>query len=119
MYSLQFRLYQGFLGRILQKKYCHIHHAIVSAMLEAILNKVAAIFKVIRLCQKLRGTESSISILCLDCVGHSLQKKVLLNTSSFILSHVSVICINHSDVNGGHFIKMAAVLMNNVIYFCN
>ena len=37
----------GFVGRRFQKKYCQIHHAIISAILEAILKK-AAFFKVIR-----------------------------------------------------------------------
>ena len=32
-------LYIGFLGRRFQKKYCRIHHAIVSAILEAIYAK--------------------------------------------------------------------------------
>ena len=35
----------GFVGRRFQKKYCRIHHAIVSAILEAILQKMAAILQ--------------------------------------------------------------------------
>ena len=39
----------GFVGRRFQKKYCQIHHAIMSAILEAIFQKMAAFFsKVIR-----------------------------------------------------------------------
>ena len=38
----------GFVGRIFQKKYYQIHHAIISAILEAISPKMAAFFKVIR-----------------------------------------------------------------------
>ena len=38
----------GFVGRRFQKKYCQIHHAIISAILEAIFQKMAAFFKVIR-----------------------------------------------------------------------
>ena len=38
-----------FVGRRFQKKYCQIHHAIMSAILEAIFQKMAAFFpKVIR-----------------------------------------------------------------------
>ena len=38
----------GFVGRRFQKKYCRIHHAIVSAILEAILQKMATIFNLMR-----------------------------------------------------------------------
>ena len=38
----------GFVGRRFQKKYCQIHHAIISAILEAIFQKMAAFFKIIR-----------------------------------------------------------------------
>ena len=38
----------GFVGRRFQKKYIQIHHAIISAILEAIFQKMAAFFKVIR-----------------------------------------------------------------------
>ena len=38
----------GFVGRRFPKKYCLIHHAIVSAILEAILQKMATIFNVMR-----------------------------------------------------------------------
>ena len=34
----------GFVGRRFQKKYCQIHHAIMSAILEAIFQKMAAFF---------------------------------------------------------------------------
>ena len=38
----------GFVGRRFQKKYCRIHHAIASAILEAILQKMATIFNLMR-----------------------------------------------------------------------
>ena len=38
----------GFVGRRFQKKYCQIHHAIISAIFEAIFQKMAAFLKVIR-----------------------------------------------------------------------
>ena len=38
----------GFVGRRFQKKYCRIHHAIVPAILEAILQKMATTFNVMR-----------------------------------------------------------------------
>ena len=66
-----------FVGRGFQKKYCRIHHAIVSIILEAELKKMAAISKVARLSQKLRDTEPSISTLCLGSVGCRLEETVL------------------------------------------
>ena len=41
-------LYIGFVGRRFQKKYCRIHHANVSAILEAILQKWRLIFDTMR-----------------------------------------------------------------------
>ena len=38
----------GFVGRRFQIKYCRIHHAIVSAILEAIIQKMATIFNEMR-----------------------------------------------------------------------
>ena len=38
----------SFVGRRFQKKYYRIHHAIVSAILEAIFTKMATIFNVMR-----------------------------------------------------------------------
>ena len=38
----------GFVGRRFQIKYYQIHHAIISAILEAIFPKMAAFFKVLR-----------------------------------------------------------------------
>ena len=64
----------GFVGRRLQKRYCRIHQAIVSAIAEAV-RKMAANSKVIRLSQKLRGAEPSISTLCQGFAGHRFQKK--------------------------------------------
>ena len=97
----------GFVGRGFQKKYCRIHHAIESTILEAILKKkMAAISKVVRLSQKLRDTEPLISTLCLGSLGCRLEEKVLCR--------MSVLEINHFDVYGGHFYKMAAISMSNV-----
>ena len=59
---------------------------------------MTAIYKVIRLSQKLRGAEPSISTLCLGFVGRGFQKKVLPNTPSH--------CIHHF---GGDLKKMAAI----------
>ena len=45
----------GFVGRRFQKKYCQIHHAIISAILEAIFQKkIAAFFNVIRVFENMR-----------------------------------------------------------------
>ena len=62
------------------------------------LCKMAAIYKVIRLSQKLGGAEPSISTLCLGFVGRGFQKKILPNTPCH--------CIHHF---GGHLKKMAAI----------
>ena len=68
-------LYLGFVGRGFQKKYCRIHHAILSNIFGAIKKNMAAISKVVRLSQKLRDTEPSISTLCLGSVGRRLAEK--------------------------------------------
>ena len=47
----------GFLGSKFQKRYCRIHHAIVSAIFGGHLSKIADISKEIGLFQKLRGAE--------------------------------------------------------------
>ena len=65
----------SFVGRRFQIKYCRIHHAIASTILEAIKKNMASISKVIRLSQKLRGIEPSMSTLCLGFVGHILVAK--------------------------------------------
>ena len=79
----------GFCGawiseKVLPNTPCHcIHH------FGGDLKKMAAIFKVVRLSEKLRDTEPSISTLCLGYAGCRLEEKVL----------------NHFDVYGGHFTK--------------
>ena len=52
----------GFVERRFQKKYCRIHHAIVSVILEAI-KKMAAIFKVLRV---ILGTMTQIIVTLLS-----------------------------------------------------
>ena len=60
--------------------------------------KMAAISKVIRLSQKLRGAEPSMLTLYIGFVGPRFQKTVSSNTSCH--------CIRHF---GGHFTKMATI----------
>ena len=56
--------------KVLPNTPCHcIHH------FGGDLEKMAAISKVVRLSQKLRDTEPSISTLCLSSVGCRLEKK--------------------------------------------
>ena len=58
--------------KVLPNKPGHcIHH------FEGDLKKMAAISKVVRLSEKLRDTEPSISTLCLGSVGYILEEKVL------------------------------------------
>ena len=59
--------------------------------------------KVIRLSQKLRGVEPSISTLCLGFVGRILAEKVLCRMCQYYI-------INHVDVCGGHFTKWRAFI---------
>ena len=75
----------GFVWRRFQKKYCRMQHAIVSAMLK-VIQKHGGNFKVIRVSQKLRGAKPSIS-----------------NILFRFVSYVSVLGLNHVDVDGGHF----------------
>ena len=66
----------GFVGRKFQRKYCRIHHAIDCIHhFASHLKNMASVSKVIRLSQKLRGVEPSISTLCLRFVGHILAEK--------------------------------------------
>ena len=55
----------GFVGRRFQKKYCQIHHATISAILEAIFQKMAAFFKVIRVIFE--------NMRCLSFFGNIIQ----------------------------------------------
>ena len=79
--------------RVLPNTSCHCIHQFGGH-----LKNMASISKVIRLSQKLRGVEPSISTLCLGFLGHTLAEKSLV-------SYVSVIGINHFDVYGGHLTK--------------
>ena len=73
----------GFVGRGFQRKYCRIRHAIVSTILEAIKKKMAVIYKVVRLSEKLGDTEPSISTLCLSSLGCRLEEKVLCSICQY------------------------------------
>ena len=61
---------------------------------------MASISKVIRLSQKLRGVEPSISTLCVGFVGHILAEKSIVSyvSVSTILTFMATIL-----QNGGHF----------------
>ena len=101
----------GFLWRRFQKTYCQIHHAIAATILEAV-EEMAAISKVIRLSQRLRGVEPSISTLRLGLVGHILAEKVFCRMCQY---YVSTILTFMAAI----FYNMAAISMNNVILFGN
>ena len=63
----------GFVGRRCQKKYCQIHHAIMSAILEAIFQKMAAFFpKVIRVIFE------NMAIVPRDCLPPRVNKGLVL-----------------------------------------
>ena len=66
-----------FVGRGFHRKYCRIHHAIASTIFGSHLGNMAAMSKVIRQSQKVRGVEPSISTLCLGFVGLILTEKVV------------------------------------------
>ena len=70
-----FTLCIGFVGRRFHKKYCQIHHAIISAILEAIFQKMAAFFKVIRVIfenMRQRNRHSGVYVYYL-MFGNSIQ----------------------------------------------
>ena len=67
-------VYIGFVRRRFQKKYCEMYHTTLSDIVNPFY-KMAAIFKVIRLSQKLRGTEPSMLTLYIGFVGRRFQKK--------------------------------------------
>ena len=75
-------LYIGFVGRKIQKKYCRIHHANVSAILEVIfLTKMAIIFNVMRhIFQTMR--ERNVSVLSTHIIyGRHNSDSALLGAS--------------------------------------
>ena len=72
-------LYIGFVGRRFQKKYCRIHHATVSAILEAILQKMATIFNVMRLIFEIMG-ERNVTVVSTHIIygQHNSDSALLL-----------------------------------------
>ena len=69
--------------KVLPNTPCHcIHH------FGGDLKKMAAISKVVRLSEKLRDTEPSISILCLGSVGCRLEEKVLCSIYQYWVSTI-------------------------------
>ena len=76
----------GFVGRRFQKKYCQIHHAIISAILEAILQIMAAFLK------EIRGI--------LENMGPSIV--TLVSTYIIFREYYSDSILLRSSHNGGH-----------------
>ena len=72
---------------------------------------MAAISKVVRLSQKLRDTEPSISTLCLDSVGCRLEETVLCRKCQYYVSTTLTFMMA--------IFKIAAISMSNVIHCCN
>ena len=54
----------GFVGRRFQTKYCQIHHAIISAILEAIFQKMAAFFQS-NTCYLWKHETDNVTLWCL------------------------------------------------------
>ena len=73
----------GFVGRRFQKMYCQIHHAIISAILEAICQKIAFFFKVIRVIfgntRQIIVTLVSTYIICREYYSDSILLRVSHN----------------------------------------
>ena len=67
-------VYVGFVRRRFQKKYWDMYHTTLSDIVKPFY-KMAAISKVIRLSQKLRGAEPSMLTLYIGFVGRRFQKK--------------------------------------------
>ena len=100
-------VYIGFVRRRFQKKYCKCTTPLYLTLWKPFY-KMAAISKVIRLSQKLRGTEPSMLTLYTGFVGCRIQKKVLPNTSCQRIIFF-----------GGHFTKMATIFKRNATYLSN
>ena len=66
-------IYIGFVRRRFQKKYWDMYHTTLSDIMKPFY-KMAAISKVIRHSQKLRGAEPSMLTLYIGFVGRRLQK---------------------------------------------
>ena len=72
----------GFVGRRFQKNYCRIHHAIISAILEAILQKKMAaffFFKIIRVI-----FENRVSCLRISFFGQYHSDSIFLRASQMV-----------------------------------
>ena len=76
----------GFVGRRFQKKYCQIHQAIISAILEAIFHKIAAFFKVIRV------------------IFEKMRQIIVTLVSTYIIfrEYYSDCILQRASHNGGH-----------------
>ena len=83
--------------KVLPNTPCHcIHH------FGGDLKKMAAISKVVRLFEKLRDTEPSISTLCLGSVGCRLEEKVLCSICQYWVSTILTLMAAILQ-NGSHF----------------
>ena len=69
-----FTVYVGFVRRRFQKKYWDMYHTTLSDIVKPFY-KMAAISKVIRLPQKLKGAEPSMLTLYIGFVGRRFQQK--------------------------------------------
>ena len=96
----------GCTGRRFQKNYCHTYHTILSDIVKPIL-QMAAISKVIRLSQNLRGAEPPMLTLCIGFVGRRFEKK-------YCQIHHAII----SAILEAIFPKMAAFFQSNTSYNC-
>ena len=76
----------GFVGRRFQKKYFQIHHAIIFAILEAIFQKMAAFFKVIRV------------------IFENMRQIIVTLVSTYIIfrDYYSDSILQRASHNGGH-----------------
>ena len=81
-------LYIGFVGRRFQKKYCRIHHANVSGILEAILHKMATIFNVMRhIFQTMR--QRNVTVVSTHIIhGQHNSDSALLRASQIIVGTI-------------------------------
>ena len=84
----------GFVGRRFHKKYCRIHHAIVSAILEAILQKMATIFNVMRVIfETMRQRNVTVVSTHISC-GQWNSDRALLRASHNTRLHSSAAILN-------------------------
>ena len=99
-----FTLCLCFVGHRLHRKYCRIHHAISSTILEAILQNCGHFQSKTSISETKRCRAFNFDSMSRFCGAYTCRTS--------IVSYVSVLGINHFDFYGGHFTKWRPFLQN-------